>query len=40
MQLGAKLKRLREDKRFSQQEIADILDISQKTYTLPPPRSR
>jgi len=33
MQLGAKLKRIREEKRFSQQEIADLLDISQKTYS-------
>ncbi len=33
MLLGARLKRIREDKRLSQQEIADFLDISQKTYS-------
>ncbi len=33
MQVGAKLKMLRERKKLSQQEIADFLDISQKTYS-------
>lgn len=33
MLIGSKLKRLREDKRYSQQEIANLLDISQKTYS-------
>ncbi|HIP34065.1 MAG TPA: XRE family transcriptional regulator [Bacteroidia bacterium] len=33
MKIGSKLKRIRESKRFSQQEIANMLDISQKTYS-------
>ena len=33
MQIGSKLKRIRENKRMSQQEIAEFLDISQKTYS-------
>ena len=33
MLLGAKLKRIRENKHISQQEIADLLGISQKTYS-------
>jgi len=33
MQIGSKLKKLRENKRISQQEIANFLDISQKTYS-------
>ncbi len=33
MLIGAKLKRIREDKRFSQQEIAAVLEVSQKTYS-------
>lgn len=33
MQVGSKLKVLRERKKLSQQEIADYLDISQKTYS-------
>lgn len=32
MHIGYKLKKIRENKRFSQQEIANVLDISQKTY--------
>ena len=30
MKIGSKLKRIRENKRFSQQEIANMLDISQR----------
>jgi len=33
MEIGSKLKKIRENKRFSQQEIADILNISQRTYS-------
>ncbi len=33
MNLGAKLKKIREQNRYSQKEIADILNISQKTYS-------
>ena len=33
MQIGSKLKRIRENKRMSQQEIAAFLEISQKTYS-------
>ncbi len=33
MLVGAKLKRIREEKRYSQQEIAAILQVSQKTYS-------
>jgi transcriptional regulator with XRE-family HTH domain len=33
MQIGSKLKRIRESKRISQQEIANYLNISQKTYS-------
>ncbi len=33
MNIGVKLKKIREQKRYSQQEIADILNISQKTYS-------
>ena len=33
MQIGSKLKKIRESKRYSQQEIANMLDISQKTYS-------
>jgi transcriptional regulator with XRE-family HTH domain len=32
MQLGTTLKRKREAKKLSQQEVADYLEISQKTY--------
>lgn len=32
MQIGATLKRKREAKKLSQQEVADFLNISQKTY--------
>ena len=31
--IGSVLKKKREDKKISQQEIADILNISQKTYS-------
>ena len=31
--MGAKLRKIRKDKRISQEEIADFLDISQKTYS-------
>lgn len=33
MKIGAQLKKAREDKRFSQQEIAHLLNISQKTLS-------
>ena len=33
MNLGTRLKQARENKRFSQQEIAHLLDISQKTLS-------
>ena len=33
MSIGTKLKKIREQKRFSQREIADRLGISQKTYS-------
>jgi len=33
MKIGSKLKKIRENKRYSQQQIADFLDISQKTYS-------
>jgi len=33
MKIGAQLKKAREDKKFSQQEIAHLLDISQKTLS-------
>lgn len=33
MKIGIKLKQIRENKRFSQQEISNLLDISQKTYS-------
>lgn len=33
MLIGAKLKKLREQKRYSQKEMANILGISQKTYS-------
>jgi len=33
MKIGAQLKKAREEKRFSQQEIATLLDISQKTLS-------
>jgi len=33
MQIGSKLKVLREGKKLTQQEIAGFLDISQKTYS-------
>lgn len=33
MEIGSKLKKNREGKRYSQQEIADYLNISQKTYS-------
>ena len=33
MQVGTKLKIFRESKKLTQQEIADYLDISQKTYS-------
>ena len=33
MIVGAKLKKIREQKRFSQKEIADFLNILQKTYS-------
>jgi len=33
MMVGYKLKKVREDKRISQQELADYLNISQKTYS-------
>lgn len=33
MKIGSQLKRAREDKRFSQQEIATLLEISQKTLS-------
>lgn len=33
MMIGAQLKKAREDKRFSQQEVAEQLNISQKTLS-------
>ncbi len=33
MHVGYKLKKLRENKRVSQQEVADFLEISQRTYS-------
>ncbi|MGB6092996.1 MAG: helix-turn-helix domain-containing protein [Moheibacter sp.] len=33
MKIGAQLKKAREEKKFSQQEIANLLDISQKTIS-------
>jgi len=33
MKIGAQLKKAREEKKFSQQEIANLLDISQKTLS-------
>ncbi|MGB3454314.1 MAG: helix-turn-helix transcriptional regulator [Moheibacter sp.] len=33
MKIGAHLKKAREEKKFSQQEIASLLDISQKTLS-------
>jgi len=33
MELGSKLRKARESKRISQQEIAEFLNISQKTYS-------
>lgn len=33
MRIGAQLKKAREEKRFSQQEIANLLEISQKTLS-------
>lgn len=33
MDIGSRLKNMRENKKNSQQEIADFLDISQKTYS-------
>ena len=33
MDIGAKLKKIREQNHYSQKEIADLLNISQKTYS-------
>jgi transcriptional regulator with XRE-family HTH domain len=33
MNIGSKLKKARESKRFSQQEVAELLHISQKTLS-------
>ena len=33
MEIGFKLKKIREDKKIAQQEIAEFLGISQKTYS-------
>ena len=33
MKIGHKLKNKRENKRFSQQEVADYLNVSQRTYS-------
>ena len=34
MKIGHKLKNKRENKRFSQQEVADYLNVSQRTYLI------